>query len=259
MEEMWDDWPRQAWRSFRKRIGLPASSDVGILSSMLKDLVGMASEHHIDASLDSAVVSFPGLVALCEQDIVDAATYVGLSLVKGQNNFQPREIYAAYAGHGMGLCESFMYKDKCRSEELGMPVRNVLLVEYTKQALLLHDAPLREAVDVLFSQTTGVAASFDLGSSNGGAVPGHADHVKAFVLEHLRPLHRFDEPKPKEFTVIMTGDPDGVGDVSVQKGIERAIEELGTTAVVLTSTSEYVAARGAAELAWRALSLEQRQ
>lgn len=253
MEEMWNEWPRHAWRFFRKRIGLPASSDVGVLSDMIKSLLDMASPCHSHATSQSAVISYPSLVALCEEDVVDAAEYLGLAVLRGLSYNQPREIYVAYAGHGMGLCESYKDREKCNREGLQMPTRYVLLVEYTEQALLLDATHLCEARDSLYSYTD-VTASFDLGSSN-GREDGHTTSVKAFVFEYLSLRYPY-QPQPKEIMVIMTGSPESVGDVAVQKAIEAAVEELGSTANMLTSMPEYVAARGAAELAWRALSFE---
>ena len=43
MDELWQAWPPQAWLSLRKRAGLPASADVGILSAILKELLAKES------------------------------------------------------------------------------------------------------------------------------------------------------------------------------------------------------------------------
>jgi hypothetical protein len=242
-------------------MGLPASSDVAVLIKMIKKLGALLSASEPHLALVSVVISYPGLVALCEEDIVDAAEYHHIVPAKGLYRYQPREIYAAYAGHGMGLCESYTDREKCRAEGLKMPGRSVLLAEYTQHSLLLHARGMREAMDRLFTYKD-VAASFDLGSNNAG-VDGHAERVKAFVLEYLRstypllgpPNDPFGGP-PKEIMAIMMGNPDAVGDTAIQKAIEDAVEELGSAVNnMITDMPEYVASRGAAELAWRALSL----
>lgn len=98
------------------------------------------------------------------------------------------------------------------------------------------------------------ATSFSLGSGDGHS-DGHAKDMKVFVFEYLRLWYRFLSC-PEELMVIMTGSPESVGDVALQKAIETAVEEFDSTANILTSMPEYVAARGAVELAWRALSLK---
>lgn len=260
MEDLLSDWPRHTLRSLRKRMGLPASSDVAVLIKMIKELGNVATDP--DLMPRPVVLSYPALVGLCEEDILDAAEYHHITLEKWQSSHQPREIYAAYAGHGMGLCESYMGKEKCRSEELAMPVHEVLLVEYTQYALLLHASVMREARDVLLSYG-GVAASFKLGSINAG-VEGHTEHVTAFVLEYLHTKYPVlgtpDNPimgLPKEIMVIMTGNPEAVGDSAVQKAIEDAVKALGSTATMITDMPEYAASRGAAELARRAWFLSE--
>lgn len=253
MEDLWENWPRHIWRSLRKRIGLPASSDVAVLIKMIKKLGALLSASEPHLALVSAVISYPGLVALCEEDILDAAEYYHIVPATGLYSYQPREIYAAYAGHGMGLCESYTDREKCQAEGFEMPVRNALLAEYTQHSLLLHAEGMGEAMDHLYTYKD-VAASFDLGSSNAG-VDGHAERVKAFVLEYLRSRYPLLGP-PKEFMVIMMGSPDAVGDTAIQKAIEDAVEELGSVVNnMITDMPEYVTSRGAAELAWRALSL----
>jgi hypothetical protein len=240
------------WRKFRKGIGLPASSDAGKIAVMIKELVQMAVPHRSHNAPISAVISYPGLVALCEEEITDAAEFARVTPLKGLVSHQPREIFAAYAGHSMGLCESYADKEKCRAEGLKLPLHQVLLMEYTEQALLLHISPIREAYDVLIRYND-VAASFDLGSGDERA--GHTARVKAFVLKYLQT--QFLYQKPKEVMVIMTGSPEPVGDIAVQKAIKDAIKEFGAAAEMITKIPDYVASQGAAEIAWRALSLHQ--
>jgi hypothetical protein len=76
-------------------------------------LLELASPYHSHATPKSAVISYPGLVALYEEDIADAAEYLGVIALKGRHHHQPREIRAAYAGYGMGLCDSYTDGEKC--------------------------------------------------------------------------------------------------------------------------------------------------
>ncbi|KAK2813713.1 hypothetical protein FQN50_000111 [Emmonsiellopsis sp. PD_5] len=247
MEELWKDWPRELWRSLRRRIGLPASSDVRILSDMLRSLLKLAPEQQ--NSLVSAVISYPSIVGLYDEDISDAAEFLGVRAMKGNHLYQPREIVAAYAGHSMGLCENYKNKDKCIDEGLQLPSRHTLLVEYTEDALLLQGDVLREAIDFADADID-ADASFILGSNNSQS-EGHAQRVKDFVLQFLRNRYLSEGP-PGLILLIMVGRPGSVGDETVQNAILDAIWQLGSKANIITSMPGYVAARGAAEFAWRA-------
>ncbi|KAF2200603.1 hypothetical protein GQ43DRAFT_441402 [Delitschia confertaspora ATCC 74209] len=252
MEEFWADIPRQILRSSRKRIGLPASPDVGILSSTLNILLSKSSPLFSHDEQRSVVISYPSIIALYNEDIVDAAAHLGIIALTGQHIHQPREIVAAYAGYGMGLCESYQNREKCRQEGLEMPSRDMLLVEYTKEAMLLHSTIIREAMD-LADPDISAAASFNLGSGNRHS-ECHTEKVKSLVLELLRKRYHW-LGTPGEILVIMTGDAESVSDSAVQQAVQDAVKELGSGVSILTDMPEDVAARGAAELAWRAISL----
>lgn len=244
MEELWADAPRQAWRGFRKQLGLPASSDVKILSELVKELLALVPS----PSRPYVVISYPGLTALYNEDIVDTAEYLGLRKLEGYYHYHPREIIAAYAGHGMGLCDHMENREQCKNEGSQLPARGTLLIEYTEQALLLQTKILREAIDLADSDLH-AAASFDLGSSS--QMDDHARHVAEFVDQFLRKWYP-DFLIPGEILVIVTGNVDS----TVQEAIREAVEGLVAKVELITSQSEYVAARGAAELAWRANILD---
>jgi hypothetical protein len=248
---MWGDWRRETYRKVRKQLGFPASSDVQILADMLKALVQLLPGDP-PTQLLSGRISYPSILALYHEDIVDAAEYVGVQLPKGMRGWQPRELTAAYAGYGMGLCPSFDNKKKCRSEELELPPRSAILIEYTKHALVLHTSNMREAEDLANQHFWG-QASFTLGSENKHAV-NHPEEVGKFVLEFLHKEFQLDPPA-EGILAIMTGSPGNVGDVSVQDAIRHAFAQKGFKVSLRTSDPEYVAVRGAAELAWRAMHL----
>src|SRR5437870_1019831 len=120
MEEQWKDQPRQFWRKMRKAVGLPASPDVAVLSSMLKKLVELVEPS------SSAIISYPALPGLYQEDIAEAANYLNLQMLEGNHRYPPHEIVAAYAGHSMGLCESFDDEERCTMQGLELPVRETL-------------------------------------------------------------------------------------------------------------------------------------
>jgi hypothetical protein len=74
---LYDDWPRQMRRRLRKILGFPASRDVGILSRLLDPLREQVEER-LGRKVRSAVVTSPNLVALYDEDILDAMEYAGV-------------------------------------------------------------------------------------------------------------------------------------------------------------------------------------
>ena len=83
--EGWFDWyydtPRLKKREARKKLGLPASDDVGKLSQMLSSL-RQAVEDHLARRIDTAVATWPRMRALYQEDILDALEYFGLQSPK---------------------------------------------------------------------------------------------------------------------------------------------------------------------------------
>ena len=152
MSTQFDDMPRQILRRAREAIGLPASADVGVLSRILKQLLDFPTLTLGDSPrVNSVVISYTTLYALYQEDIIDAGTYLGVETLYGQYLNQPHNMVAAYAGHGLGLCEDYQDYKACEEENSDMPSRDVLLVEYSEHALLLHVASyVRAAVELLY-------------------------------------------------------------------------------------------------------------
>jgi hypothetical protein len=179
-------------------------------------------------------IGFPGLIVLYNEDLLDAAEYLGLPKLHGHYSYHPREIIASYAGHGMGLPDN-------------LPVRNVILVEYTEQALLLHTTVLSEARDLGDTDIL-AASSFNLGS--GSPLDGYLEHITEFVEGVVRTCV---PSNVEEILVIITGS---AMDGAVQDAIQKAIKLRVPTVHLITSQPRHIAARGAAELAWRSNTLE---
>lgn len=210
-----------------------------ILSELVKKLLALVPS----PSLPYVVISYPSLIALYSEDISDTAEYLSL---RGLEEYYPREIIAAYAGHGMGLCRNIQNEEQSKSEGSQLPAHGTLLIEYTEQALLLQIGILREAID-LGDNDIHAAASFELGSNS--QMDKHAYHVAEFVNQFLR---EWDFLIPGEILVIITGNIDD----TIQEAIREVVKGLVAKVELITSQSEYVAARGAAELAWRANILD---
>jgi hypothetical protein len=112
MEDFWHDLPRQTLRSARKKVGLAASSEVRILATLIASSLDLVPKDP-NAPI-SALVSFPALRGLYQEDIEDAGFYLRLSMAGGGYEYHPHEMVAAFAGHGLGLNKSdsdFKHKD----------------------------------------------------------------------------------------------------------------------------------------------------
>jgi hypothetical protein len=161
----------------------------------------------------------------------------------------PRHV-AAYAGHGLGLCPN---KTSPIGECPGVhiPSRHVVLFDYTETALLLHYRHISIAyVDP--SEQLYMNSSFSLGSANSVTEGDIRDFVLQFIHSYISCYEGCDRSHcPEVVTVIMTGNPESYRDGIARKAVENAVEEFGSTAEMFTSNPDYVAARGAAQLAWQ--------
>jgi hypothetical protein len=254
MEDIWEDQPRQWLRSIRKLLFLPASSDVGTLSKVISSLLTLAIPHIPTSSVESVLISYPALPGLYAEDVSDIAHYLSLPLRAGNHGYPPRSIASAYAGYGMGLCTSYTDEEECRREGLGLSVRSMLFMEYTSFALLLHATVMREAND-LADPDVDTSTHFFSPSETADAVT-RRNVVRENVQELLRRrFKRFLGPPepPSTITVLLVGDVDTV---AVHNAVYSAVEDEGFEVDMRESSDPgFVVSKGAAELAWRALSL----
>jgi hypothetical protein len=137
------DYPRKAYRNFRKAAGQPASTDVGIISKQLSATVN-ALESEVDFRVTEAAVSIPHLVALYMDDIEDACDYAGLENIELPHYWQPLiwESSSSFAGYRIGLCEHYENITHCREEEQKMRKWNAFIVHYSQQALITSLNPM---------------------------------------------------------------------------------------------------------------------
>ena len=101
MGEMWDDYWRQAKRSVRKHLGLPASSEVGVLANIVADLRAQA-EAKLGYSVEEATISVPHLWGIYLENIQDLCDYLKLRNVENPTDPKVSKI-AGMAAHQMSL------------------------------------------------------------------------------------------------------------------------------------------------------------
>jgi hypothetical protein len=170
----WDDLGRQWKRWFNKLRGLPASDDVLALISVLQRLRTDGNvwlrRHGLD-EMQAVFITVPLLPALYNEDLVDAAEFLGLQLLtlpwyinrSGDAAQWPvSEINTAMAGVRVGLKDVFPNP----SEDWRPWLDNVFFVLFTEQALTAHVSPIAWAPH--FYAAVGVA-NFSLGlAAKGG-------------------------------------------------------------------------------------------
>jgi hypothetical protein len=231
----------------RKRVGLPASSDVAILAEFLDNV---AQTFLMDPK--TACISFPDLPALYQEDILDAASFIGVTPLPRSRwaELQIQRHVAAYAGHGLGLCpNNTSLMGECPG--IDIPSRHVVLFDYTETALLLHYRQISKAyVDP--SEQFYMNSSFALESANSVTERKIQNFVLQFIRRQISCYEGCDPCHcPEVVTIIMTGNPESYRDGIARRAVEIAVEEFGSTAEMFTSNPGYVAARGAAQLAWQ--------
>ncbi|KAF4450463.1 hypothetical protein F53441_6462 [Fusarium austroafricanum] len=148
------DWPPppltkwQRWkRAINKKIGRPATPDVGVLGAML---VSLRDATVVNGPLDRVAVSHPRVNGLVEEDIWDALEYARLrpwvaDLPRpkpflpwpdaGAYPTQLTEAHAVLAAHGKGLCKHYKHYWECEEELSKAPLETTVVVGLTKTDL----------------------------------------------------------------------------------------------------------------------------
>lgn len=135
-------------RNARKKLGLPASKDVGTLSNMI-DLLRQQASFAVGEPISAATVSIPHLAALYGEDLTDAFEYLSLVYLEFYpfaGYFTPiRAGSAAYAGNGVGLCADYTRPAACEDEERRIQSFYALTVSYTHASLTTSQAHMSNA------------------------------------------------------------------------------------------------------------------
>jgi len=128
-----------------------------------------------------------------------------------------------------------------------LPVRDVLLVEYTERALFLHADTMWEA-DQAGGFDMYVFSDFGLGSNGSAGTEGVGEAVRRFM--RMRYVDEDFVRQASSIMVMMTGSAVGR---EVTDAVVGAVGVVCEEVEVRDGGPVYVAARGAAEFAWRAI------
>ncbi|KAL9038907.1 MAG: hypothetical protein Q9214_005094, partial [Letrouitia sp. 1 TL-2023] len=176
-QSIWEeivDKPRQLRRRALRSLGFPPSHNVAIIADLLKQLHNeILGYDNLGTRFDAALVTSPNLIALYQEDLIDAIEYFGImpptALYSASNRNaynQPRNALAGFAGNGMGLCKNVTDEEACKEEEGKMPIRLVYTLEYTNTSLHVRIDLLAVAhLQYESYEDGGALTSFDLGTA----------------------------------------------------------------------------------------------
>ncbi|KAF4549357.1 Hypothetical protein D9617_22g067030 [Elsinoe fawcettii] len=247
-----DDWPRQQMRKWRQRFGFPASADVGTIAEMLAALRDQA-ELFTGGKVTSAVVTIPHLVALYDEDIVDAFYHVGMTM--SRQSFYEHLVYesaTAYAGSGFGLCSNFTDIVGCRKESYRGARDPVMIILYTREGITIT-VPVFDGLFSLWEPLYRLAQDWTLGSNEllARTTQEAIDEYWALVRElifNLYTLGHFEFPSK----IILKGE--SAEDSTFRQNVIEALEFVSDgrkIPPILDVEPMYLAAKGAAEFAKR--------
>ncbi|KAL9115234.1 MAG: hypothetical protein Q9227_001028 [Pyrenula ochraceoflavens] len=240
------DMPRQWKRQVRKRMGQPASTDVGILAELIQSLCGKA-ESYLGQTITEVLPITPHLTALYDEDLTDALEYLELkSPLKSYpvKYLQTQESCGAFAGHGLGICKSYSNLTACEEEKSNLPTYRVMILSYTKEAFTASLAVTDQALGTHGFDYMNIEA-FDLGSSyNDGPFDGDYWDGIGYYIQYI---WQSDHAREDVQKVILIGESatDEHFHFVVKETIESLQEE---TPEILVEDPTFVASRGAAQL-----------
>ncbi|KAI2462863.1 hypothetical protein F4781DRAFT_163098 [Annulohypoxylon bovei var. microspora] len=240
------DSARRTVRNTRKKLGLPSSGDVGTLSNMIHALRDQAS-NFVSEPVSAAAISIPHLAALYGEDLHDAFEYLSLVYLEffPFSNFRPiHASIAAYAGNGRGLCGDYRDAAACEEEELHIPSRFALAVSYTHTSLTTSQAHLSNAY---YLEETPTLENLRL---------GYDERHEEFYWEAVRDMLQspvVDSPVQRNITMVLV-----FGDATEKPRFREVLGDvvdnvLGGKPEIIDRQPEFSAAKGAAELAKRAI------
>ncbi|KAF2225241.1 hypothetical protein BDZ85DRAFT_90644 [Elsinoe ampelina] len=249
--DRWDDLPRQELRKWKKRLGLPASTDVGTLAEMVASLRD-AVVQFTGSGIDSAVTTLPHLVAVYNEDITDAFEHVGLSSpVVWFYDHLVYETISAYAGHGLGIFKNFTNAEYTYDHMHDFDSEELLVILYTPDVLTVAVSSVKGAY-FLWEPSVRFRLDFDLGSDKLAhfLTPEEIEEYWSLVGEAIQEIYlarRYDPPH----RVFLLGDSAGIPNFN--DTVKGVISQLTNADVPFYDTDPvFAAAKGAAEFAKRA-------
>mgnify|MGYP004188314547 CR=1 FL=1 len=236
------------WRNLR---GLPSTTDIVTFSEFLTRLGNYASVA-LMAPVTQVAVSLPDLPNLLSDDWAEIVDLSGLEVLKSyKTRGQPlNRLNAAWAGMGYGLCEYWRDIDACEEEEELIVPKFALELSFTGDELSAHKSWVFNAHNMYrIASANHKYLGYDSWRSNpsnstfwdslGKAVVDVATSEPECAIEELVIMGEYAEDKN-----FLDAVWKALGDVVDVQKLWQPLQVSGFSA-------EFVAARGAAELAKR--------
>jgi len=246
MDDYFADVPRVLARRALKKAGLPASIEVGILATVIKELRAQI-ESELKITVSDAVLATTHLEAIYEDDVEDICENAGFQHITPKGAYRPMiwETGVAYGGYGFGWCEHWQNDTQCHTEIIELPARTILAVHYSRTALTSTLAYIQEPVGSWEGYGHRVE-NFTLGSNSKRKYKREDDYwtdVKGAILQKMMETPALRKP----VMIILTGDM--TSDDDFRRVLEEGIEDyLGWLPPIYSDDAVVVAAKGAAEL-----------
>lgn len=157
---------------------------------------------------------------------------------------------ATYAGYGMGLCQNTTYFSVCNAEEKKWSSNVTLAISLTKDALMVETYPFTTAIQWSFPNSYKEhPVDYELGLDASSNFPDPIsywarvhDTLRVQALRGWPPRNHID-------TIILYGE--AASSTKFQSVVKEVVESLQDDVPIFSAESEFVAAKGAAELAYR--------
>ncbi|PGH10218.1 hypothetical protein AJ79_05473 [Helicocarpus griseus UAMH5409] len=245
-QQYWTDIPRRIRRALRKKSGLPASREVGVLGRQIRKL-RRKIESDLSIRVKDAPIAVQHLVALYQDDVEDVAHYAGIEYSEPSGLFHPVlwESGSAYSGYGFGFCKNYTDEEQCRAEDIDRPRIRVFAVHYSRAALGVSMVEVSSGVhpwEPDYRHNENFTLGADAVDSYSSDIDYWAD-VKAALLDIMVPWTILKKPEK----ILLTGDM--VRGEKFMHVLKTTVEgHLGYVPPIYSDDATVVVAKGAAEM-----------
>ncbi|KAJ4354801.1 hypothetical protein N0V95_003486 [Ascochyta clinopodiicola] len=242
-------------REARRKLGLPVTRDSAILSKFVKK-VRDAIEEELGTPVSTIAPVAPQLVGWVSEDFQDALDLAGLTSARlddrGSNDKPTyRDTNAAFAGLGYGLCNSGTKLADCLDEERQMPYEHVLFLDFDNSSF---SATVQYLQHVNQEWTYSNRVDMELGWWNMPVLEVTRARFWAQIHEVILEVAGALQRAPNK--IVLLGDHGTNAEfLDVVKAALWDVLEIDVSLMLSANEAEdtdMLAARGAAELAWRA-------
>ncbi|KAE9374830.1 hypothetical protein N431DRAFT_557054 [Stipitochalara longipes BDJ] len=247
--ESTSDYLRQFVRRAREVIGLPASPDVGRLSTVIKDL-RTAVESRLGHEISAVTITIPTIVALYEEDLRDAFAYSGLQYVEiyaYDNHRRIHDTSAAYAGHGLKSSPPVtgVELSEPKSAQGDIDREFLLLVQYTRNCLITSQTEVKG----LYAEEIPHYENFNLGYDLSHEKEDYWKSVEEAIQKPVKASYI-----PRRISKVLVHG-ESSQDPVFREVLEKAIRGITNDSLpIYRDDPVFVAAKGVAELGRMALA-----